>query len=436
MLHEDEATRAMQLTGLQQNDPFLASANARFQARLENRVGGGGARRAEQQSAREALGAALHHLMDAKRQHKQAVTAVDLFYLKTGGVVLSAAEIVRERLTAERLRLAAEQALREVTRQEQALASLTAQVERNGHSTSEAETLLCTPATALVAPSGLSLDVTLPQDDGSTGSDGTFVGEDRFRGPANGRRSSKDRHRSPPTRQRHRTKDPEMPRSEENKKLRQSVRMHSVPEGSLSPVMRRTATRHALSSLGSSSAAQELLARTRAAEVDEAMAEEDAGRDSRQEWGGRQTVAGQLLELSRDNYRSQRRPSYANDGKPRSLSAEPAYLDPTLSRSGNFGAYMSLEHSVTGAWRGQDVASSGGYGNLAIGAKLEANLDQAWKSLAARRVASSKAAGTSGKRRWVSPYQGYQTERSIAMGAANGALANLLNAGASAPSIL
>ena len=400
-IQEDEATRAMQLTGLQPNDPFLASANARFQARLENHSlsSGGGARRAEQQDAREALGAALRCVVEAKRQHKQAVTGVDLFYLKTGGEVLSADEIARERLTAERLRVTAEQALAEVRRQEQGLAAMKEQVEHKGHSTDAVETLLCTPATAHVAPSGLSLDVTLPEDDAGfdpTASGGTFVGEDLFRGPANGRRSSKGRHVLPPTRQRRRTKDPEMPRSDENKKLRQSVRIHSVPEGSLSPVMRRTATRHALSSLGASSAsaAQEMLAKTRVADVDDAMAEGGVGRSERQEWGGRQTVAGQLLELSRENYRNQRRGSFANDGKLRSLSAEPAYLDPTLSRSGNFGAYMSLEKSATGAWRGQDVASSGGYGNLAIGAKLEANLDQAWKSLAARRVASSKANGT------------------------------------------
>ena len=43
--HDPEASRAMQLTGLQINDPFLASANARFQARLEARDFGGGARR-------------------------------------------------------------------------------------------------------------------------------------------------------------------------------------------------------------------------------------------------------------------------------------------------------------------------------------------------------------------------------------------------------
>lgn len=426
-IHEDEATRAQQLTGLQANDPFLASANARFQARLEARHGGTGARALQQHDARDALAAALRQVEAAKAVHREAVQAQEVFYIKTGGEVLSAEEILRERITAHRLDCNVDEALVRVKLAEREQAQLQAKFERAGYTgAGETDTLVCTPATAHGAPSGLRLDVTLPQydDDGGSGSGlNASHGSSRFKQ----HRAT----RSPPTRQRRRTKDPEMPRSEDNLTLRRNVRMSSMPEGALSPVLRRTAVRHARpASLPSLAGTTAPLGDTRTAEIEESTATEATGKESRREWSGNQTVAGQLLALSREAYRNQRRPSYANDGKPRSLSAEPPQYDSTLSRSGNFGAYMSLEKSVTGAWRGRGNEASGGFGNLAIGGKLENNLETAWRSLAARRVASQKAAEAVSNRkqqRWSSPYRAVRQDRAIKMGAAGGAIEKLLN---------
>ena len=91
---------------------------------------------------------------------------------------------------------------------------------------------------------------------------------------------------------------------------------------------------------------------------------------------------------------------------------------------------MSLETSVTGAWRGRDHESSGGLGNLAIGAKLENNLVTAWRSLAALRAASEKAAlaaSTRQRRRWNSPYKAVRSDRAIRMGGAGGTIEKVLN---------
>ena len=90
---EDEETRAMQLTGFRANDPFLASANARFEARLEARHSSSGARKLEQFGARNALAQSLREVQAARAEARAAQQAEELFYLKTGGEVLSGEEI-------------------------------------------------------------------------------------------------------------------------------------------------------------------------------------------------------------------------------------------------------------------------------------------------------------------------------------------------------
>lgn len=424
-----EATRAMQLTGLRANDPYLASANARFQARLEARNFGGGARRLQQHDARDALAAALRRVEAAKAAHQAAVQAQEVFNMKTGGEPLPAEEIRRERLTVDRLRRNTQAALEHVKAMERDQAQLQFEFERAGCSPN-ADTLICTPATVHRSHADLKLDVTLPGEFNETGSQSSS-------------RSAQHRvARSPPTRQRHRTReDPDAnPRSEDILTLRRKVRMASMPEGALSPVLRRTAVRRgrpaSLPALTTSPTVEhsgqhdgELLGKPSAKAIEESIATENTGKQQRRGWAGNQTVAGQLLSLSRSTYRNQRRPSYANDGKPRRLPPEEVYHDPTLSRSGKLGAYMSLETSVTGAWRGRDHESSGGFGNLAIGAKLENNLVTAWRSLAARRVASEKTAlaNTGKQRHWVSPYKAVRSDRMIRMGAAGGAIEKVLN---------
>lgn len=427
--HDPEASRAMQLTGLQINDPFLASANARFQARLEARDFGGGARRLQQHDARDALAASLRRVEAAKAAHRGTVHAQEVFYVKTGDESLSAEEVLRERITADRLRRNTQIALEQVKAMEREQAQLQIEFDRAGCSPN-ADTLICTPATAQGAHAGLKLDVTLPGTDSEPD-----LGSSR---------SAQHRGvRSPPTRQRHRTREDAaaIPRSEDSLTLRRNVRMASMPAGALSPVLRRTAVRRgrpaSLPALARSPPVEnsgqpewESTAKPSAKEIEENLEAEAAGRQHRRSWAGSQTVAGQLLSLSRDAYRSQRRPSYANDGKPRRLPAEQLHYDPTLSRSGNLGAYMSLETSVTGAWRGRDHESSGGLGNLAIGAKLENNLVTAWRSLAARRAASEKAAlaaSTRQRRRWNSPYKAVRSDRAIRMGGAGGTIEKVLN---------
>lgn len=425
-----EATRAMQLTGLHANDPYLASANARFQARLEARNFGGGARRLQQHDARDALAAALRRVEAAKAAHQAAMQAQEVFDMKTGGEPLHAEEIRRERLTVDRLRQNTQAALQQVKAMEREQAQLQFEFERAGCSPN-ADTLICTPATVQRSHAELKLDVTLPGGDNETGSQSSSRSA-RYRAA-----------RSPPTRQRRRTRDdPDAnPRSEDILALRRKVRMSSMPEGALSPVLCRTAVRRggrpaSLPALATSPTVErsgqhegQLFSKPSAKAIEESMAMEVTGQHRRHDWAGNQTVAGQLLSLSRSTYRNQRRPSYANDGKPRRLPAEELYQDPTLSRSGKLGAYMSLETSITGAWRGRDHESSGGFGNLAIGAKLENNLVTAWRSLASRRVASEKAAlaNTHKQRRWNSPYKAVRSDRTIRMGAAGGAIEKVLD---------
>lgn len=424
-IHSDEeASRAMQLTGLQADDPFLASANARFQARLEARDGGGGARRLQQHNARDALASALRRVEAAKGAHKAAVQAKEVFDLKTGGEALSAEEILRERTTANRLLQNVDSTLEHVKAMEREQTQLQIEYERAGGS-ADAETLVCTPSTVHGAHAGLRLDVTLPSSEGNT---------EVCSSQGSSRSSQRRAVRSPPTRQRRRTREDreDIPRTEDNRALRHNVRMSSMPKGALSPVLRRTVecrTRPtSLPSLVESPSVEN--SGQQADRIEKSMSLEATGRQTRQQWAGHQTVAGQLLSLSREAYRNQRRMSYANDGKPRSLPAEQPHYDPTLSRSGNLGAYASLETSVTGAWRGRNHDSSGGFGNLAISSKLENNLVTAWRSLAARRVASEKAvvaASTRKQQRWSSPYKAVRSDRAIRMGAAGGAIEKVLN---------
>ena len=403
---EDEETRAMQLTGFRANDPFLASANARFEARLEARHSSSGARKLEQFGARNALAQSLREVQAARAEARAAQQAEELFYLKTGGEVLSGEEIVRERCTADRLKRSAQEARKALRQTERRQAELAESIKRAGFDHGDVQTLICTPGTAHVAPTPLCLDVSLHEEQWSEAMDDTSLSSSAKRRHA--------RHDSPPTRQRKRSSSPPPRRSTPANELRHHVRMVS---------MGSTEAQHVSSKIRSKATwdlAGDGLEQPQGQRPPSPSSGEELGKERRKGWQGNQTVAGQLLELSAQAYRERRRPSFGEDGRLKELKSEP---DVTLSQSGNLGSYRTIEADPSGIWRGQDVDADGGMGHLALGAKLEHNLTRSWKSLAARRAAVRQSPPA---HPWFSPYRAAKAEKAIATGAADGTILSLL----------